>query len=94
MQGVVYVLAFFYIEKFTNEERRGDVTLYAAVLDVTLEYGRSRQPVLSRTRLVYQNNSISAFSLHSSHVTHPTSAHDSIQTNKTSKRFLLKRNPK
>jgi hypothetical protein len=44
MHGVFNTLAFFYIEKFTNKKRRGNLTLHVVAWDVELDSGCGQPP--------------------------------------------------
>jgi hypothetical protein len=59
-QGVFYILAFFYTDKFTNEERRRNMT-YVAAQDVKQDFRFHPQPLLSLTS-VFHLHSLSASS--------------------------------
>ena len=42
-QGIFYILAFFYIKNFTNEEIRQNVKLYVVAEDIKLHFGFRQQ---------------------------------------------------
>jgi hypothetical protein len=48
---VFYFVAIFYIEKFTNEEREGDMMFCVAAQFVRLGFGFGPQPHFDRTAL-------------------------------------------